>query len=384
MAPTDMETKTNIRYFDVTVRADAVEEDVFPILQELRSQWNRDDFLSEVYTKGMVNNMTCYYHRNDEERTDAIVVRVYGAAVGDLNPRDKEFMNLQIAHAAGCFPAIYATFNNGLMYKYAPGRHTNYHDIVNPQNIRTISRMLCQLHHVDVDKVPLVDRKGNSVAYDKTPFLFDQMKDYIAAIPESPKDSQKLSKFNELRKELTNEYLLGEYEFVKVIIDEVKPPISFSHLDFHPRNIILNDKTGDITFIDFEMSCFAYKYTDLSLFVAYKKFFDAMGFTTPDEPELTPDSRELYLDGYLDAMLEAEGATASREVEAELLDIGDNIVGMAEMLKFMAMGLTMADVEINEQVDFLELVRIATGEYYSGKSMLVSWKDRYLELKEQC
>ena len=380
MAPMDMETKTNIRYFDVTVWADAVEEDVFPILQELRSQWNRDDLLSEVYTKGMVNNMTCYYHRNDEERTDAIVVRVYGAAVGDLNPRYKEFMNLQIAHAAGCFPAIYATFNNGLMYKYAPGLHTNYHDIVNPQNIRTISHMLCQLHHVDVDKVPLVDRKGNSVTYDKTPFLFDQMKDYIAAIPESPKDSQKLSKFNELRKELTNEYLLGEYEFVKVIIDEVKPPISFSHLDFHPRNIILNDKTGDITFIDFEMSCFAYKYTDLSLFVVYKKFFDAMGFTTPDEPELTPDSRELYLDGYLDAMLEAEGATASREVEAELLDIGDNIVGMAEMLKFMAMGLTMADVEINEQVDFLELVRIASGEYYSGKSMLVSWKDRYLEL----
>ena len=378
-----METKTSIRYFDVTVRADAVEEDVFPILQELRSQWNREDLLSEVYTKGMVNNMACYYHINDEERTDAIVVRVYGAALGDLNPREKEFMNLQIGHAAGCFPAIYATFNNGLMYKYAPGRHTNYHDIVNPQDIRTISRLLYHLHHIDIDKLHLVDRKGNPVTYDKTPFLFDQMKDYIAAIPEAPKDKKKLAKFRDLRKELSNEYLLEEYEFVKAIIDEVKPPICFNHMDFHPRNIIINDKTGDITFIDFEMSGFAYTYYDLSAFFICKKFFDVLGFTTQDEPELTPEVRKLYLDFYLDAMLEAEETTGRREVEAELLDLGHNIVGMAATLQLMAMGFTMVDTEINEQVDFLKMMPIVTGEYHSGKSMLVSWKDRYLELKEQ-
>ena len=378
-----MATKMSVRYFDVTVRADAVEEDVFPILQELRSQWKREDLLSEFFVKGMINSMTCYYHKNDEERTDAIVVRVYGAAVGDLNPREKEFMNLQIGHAAGCFPAIYATFNNGLMYKYAPGRNTNYHDIVNPRNIRIISRLLYQLHHVDIDKLPLVDRNGNPVTYDSTPFLFDQMKDYIGAIPEAPKDSKKLAKFKDLRKGLTEEYLLGEYKLLKAIIDEVKPPISFNHLDFHPRNIVINDKTGDIAFVDFEMSGFTYEYNDLAAFFNCKEAFDAMGFTTPDEPELTPEAKELYLDGYLDAMLEAERATGSREVEAELLTLGHNIVGMAELLRFMAMGLTMVDVELNEQVNFLELVRIATEQYHSEKSMLVSWKDQYLELKQQ-
>ena len=83
-------------------------------------------------------------------------------------------------------------------------------------------------------------------------------------------------------------------------------------------------------------------------------------------------------------MLEAEETTGRREVEAELLDLGHSIVGAAEALRFMAMGFTMVDVEINEQVDFLEMMPIVTGEYHSGKSMLVSWKDRYLELKKQC
>ena len=106
-------TKSPIRFYDLTVRAEAIEEDVFPILKALRPEWERRTLLSEFFDKGFVNNMVCFYHREDEHRSEAVVVRVYGAAVGDFNPKDKKFMNLQIAHAAGCFPAIHAFLTMG-------------------------------------------------------------------------------------------------------------------------------------------------------------------------------------------------------------------------------------------------------------------------------
>ena len=93
-------------------------------------------------------------------------------------------MNLQIANTVGYFSAIYASFNNELVYQYTVGRHTDFHDIVKPENIRTISRLLYRLHRVDIDNVSLVDRKGNPVTYDKTPWLFDQTMDFITSIPE--------------------------------------------------------------------------------------------------------------------------------------------------------------------------------------------------------
>ena len=71
----------------MTVQADTIEEDVFPILKELRPQWDRENLLSEVFNEGLVNNMACFYHTEDKNKSEAVVVRVYGAAVGDFNPR---------------------------------------------------------------------------------------------------------------------------------------------------------------------------------------------------------------------------------------------------------------------------------------------------------
>ena len=380
-----MATKSpiRIRFYDLTVRAEAIEEDVFPILKELRPEWQRGTLLSEFFNKGFVNNMVCFYHTEDEHRGEAVVVRVYGAAVGDNNPRDREFMNLQIAHAAGCFPDIYASFDNGLIYQYAAGRHTNFHDLVKPENIRTISRLLYRLHHVDIDDVSLVDRKGNPVIYDKTPTLFDQAMGSISSIPDGPKDGGRLTKFKQFRKELSNQILMEEFSFIKSIVDEVHLPVSFSHMDFHPANIIINDKTGDITFIDLEMSCVSYMYFDLASLFLSKTLADPMGMTTPDEPDITPDVRRLYVQSYLEAKREAEGPSGVPEVEAEIFDIKHSIMEIMQSFQFLVLGFAVVDMDINAKFDFLDLTPILKQHYFTGKEKLVALKNRCIELTNQ-
>ena len=378
-----MDSKIPIRFYDVTVRADAIEEDVFPVLKDLRPQWNSENLLSEVFNQGLVNNMVCFYHKDDEDRSEAVVVRVYGAVVGDFNPRDKEFMNLQVADAAGCFPAIYASFNNGLVYQYAIGRHTNIHDIVKPENIRNISRLLYRLHHVDIDSVSLVDRKGNPVTYDKKPWLFDQTMDFISSIPDIPRNPERIAKFNRFRKNLSNQVLMEEFSYIKTIVDEVHLPVSFSHLDFHPRNVIINDKTSEITFVDFEMSCISYMYFDLATLFTSKKFFNAMGYSTDDEPEFTAEVRQMYLESYLEAKHEAEGPTKFPEVEAELLDIKHSMMEIIQIFQFIPAGFSLVDMEFNDKFDLIDLTPMLTENYFSRKDELVALKNRYLDLTKQ-
>ena len=378
-----MDSQIPIRFYDVTVRADAIEEDVFPILKDLRPQWDRENLLSEVFNQGLVNNMACFYHTDDDLRSEAVVVRVYGTVVDAFNPRDKEFMNLQIAHAAGCFPAIYASFNNGLVYQYAIGRHTNFHDIVKPQNIRTISRLLYRLQHVDIDNISLVDRKGNPATYDKTAWLFDQTMDFISSIPDIPKKPERISKFNKFRKNLSNQVLMAEFSYIKTIVDEVHFPVSFSHLDFHPRNVIINDKTGEITFVDFEMSCISYMYFDLATLFTSKEFFNTMGYSTADEPEFTPEVRQLYIQSYLGAKHQAEGPSEIPEVETELLDIKHSMMEIIQIFQYIPAGFALVDMEFNDKFDLLDLIPMLTENYFSRKEELVALKNRYLELTKQ-
>ena len=372
-----------IHYYDLTVRADAVGDDVFPLLKDLRPQWGKENVLSEVFTAGVINDMVCFYHIDDKHKRDALMVRVFGKTVGDINPREREFMNIQIANAARCFPEIYASFNNGLSYQYAVGRHANYHDIIKPENIRIISRLLYRLHNLDIDNITLVDRKGIPATYDKAPTLFDKTMDYISSIPVIPKNQKKIEKFKQLRKDLSDQILMEEFAFVKSIVDDIPFPMSFNHMDIHPRNIIINDQTGDITFVDMEISCFSYTYFDLASLFVSKKIFDAMGFTSPDEPDISPDVRKLYLQSYLEAKHEAEGESEITDVEAELLDIKHSILETMQSFQSIAMILALVDVGVNDNFDFLDLIPMFMEDYLAGKEKLGALKNRYIELKDR-
>ena len=105
---------------------------------------------------------------------------------------------------------------------------------------------------MNVDNLELFNRKGEPEKYDKTPKGIEMVPMLLKSIPDGPKDEGRVAEFQKARKELTDEYLMGEYEFVKGIIDDANLPITLTHADFHPRHIIINDETGKITFIDYE------------------------------------------------------------------------------------------------------------------------------------
>ena len=73
----------------------------------------------------------------DGDKEDAVLLRIYGALGSGLKiDRDVEIMCLQVAAAVKVGQPVYAIFNNGIVYRFAPGRTLTGEDVTNPDVMR--------------------------------------------------------------------------------------------------------------------------------------------------------------------------------------------------------------------------------------------------------
>ena len=377
-----MANKTSFKYFDTKIDNAQGTEEIIDMLLSLKPNWTKDDLCHEEYTGGYVNSMTCFYQGADEHRADALVVRVYGFEGQELPwGRSNEFLTMQVAQAAGCFPAIVAVFKNGVIYEYEPGRMVTFQDLVKPEIVKKVAHQLYRFQHIDVDSLELVDRRGKPCKYDKSLKTVEYVLKMIKDIPSSPKSERNKEKFEKYRKELTDEYLMREYEFLKSIHDDVALPIALNHSDFHPRNMIINDETGKLTFVDYEITSFNYEVHDLVRFFDNKEFYDQYGLSKPDDPEITEEIRAMYLGEYLTAKHEEEGrmGTGVTNEEVEILETQIRIVKVFNLLNLLVILLATADMSF-KGIHFLDALDEFKAKYEAMKNDLPALRDRYLKL----
>ena len=377
-----MTHKNSFRYFDVKIDKDRVKEDIIDLLLPLKPNWIKDDLCHQEYSDGYINSMTCFYQRTDKNRNDALVVRVYGLEGQDLPlEREKEFLTMQVAHAAGCFPAIAGAFKNGVIYDYEPGRIMTFHDLVKPEIVKKIAHQLYRLQHIDLDSMELMDRKGEPTKYDNTPRTIEFTLLMMKGIPSDPKSERNKAMFHKYRKELTDEYLMREYEFVKNIHDAVNLPIALNHADLHPRNMIINDDTGKLTFIDYEGSSIYYEVGDLVRFFDNREMYDKYKLCQSDEPYITDEIRSMYLREYIKARHEKEGRTCAEvtDEELEVLDTQMRILQITNMLGFMVVSLAVVDISFKD-LHFMDSLGDWKANYELKKNELPGLRDKYLKL----
>ena len=329
--------------------------------------------------------MICFYHNSDEKRSDALLARVYGIEGQEIVNREREFLSIQISHAAGCFPPIVATFQNGILYKYAPGRIVNFHDLVKPEVIRDISRKIYQLHNIDIGSIGLYNRKGDVVTYTETPKTVEDFFTLVKSIGKKPKNSEKVETYEKCRAILTDEYLLQECEFTRDILDEVKMPVSNVHGDFHPRNMVIDEDTGSVTFVDYDMAAIYYPPTDFALLFNSKPGFVKIGYTDPDEPDLTDEVCRKYLSEYLKCR--TDSATGSKgepsEKEIELLYIQCRMLWIVNHFRFMLIVLTNVDLELRGGLGIIDFLMSRIETYKEERGELSTLRDKYVELSSK-
>ena len=328
--------------------------------------------------------MTYYYQKDDSKLVDAIVIRINISDIVGAEQREKEFLTAQVAQAAGCFPVIYASFNNGIVYHYAPGRNPTFHDVIKPGFIQEFTRKLYAFHHADPDALKLQSLIGSPAVYNKTCLSLEDM-GMVSSIPDKPDvsmGSERMEKFWKFRNEFTNDVLMKEFSFVKCILDDVSLPLSVTHLDLHLHNMLLDDDTGNITFIDFESGDYNFEYMDLAAFFLMRPVFEKIGYADPEEPSFTEHHRTLYLQGYLRAKYEKIGKSVDiiPAEEFELMDLQHKILETAFHLQAISTCLVLGCGIANDKFDFFDVIPATKENYYSGKQKLYAWRDRCKEL----
>ena len=237
---------------------------------------------------------------------------------------------------------------------------------------------------MNVDNLELFNRKGDPEKYDKTHKGIEMVPMLLKSIPDGPKDESRAVAFQKAREELTDEYLMREYEFVKGIIDDANLPITLTHADFHPRNIIINDETGKIPFIDYEGAGFNYECSDLTRLFDIKIFYDEHGMCGAEEPDITDDIKTVYFREYLTARnkgMGKDGAVVTPE-EIEPLRAHTKIMSACNDMLFHVYALMFVDVKLKEFAifDFLPKHRSL---YLERRDDLPSLRDQCVELQNQ-
>ena len=389
-------SQRTMRFYNIDVRADNLLSDIKPILTDLRPTWDLDELCTDKLSGGLMNQMVCVYLKNDEARDDAMVLRVYGTKISEEpgNYRKNDIVGMQCGYAAGCFPCIYATFHNGNIYKYIPGRRMNRRDFINPDLIPQFTSKLYNLHHVDVKSVLGVDRSvalhlvqgvGDILPGD----AFAGMSGFIISLtPLKANDPKRDVKLQEILRDFPLEKLREENEYIRKYLNELPIPMCFSHCDLHSGNIVFNPQTSEIFFVDFEGAFKQNEHFDFAYFFGRCPFDEHHRLLDPDYISPAPRLKREYLISYRDAGYRFHGKEASeipedkRERDLELLTVGQTIMDICAEFLFMTHCVGL--VNIIESIDMTQFFPQRKASYYFGKENLPTLAQQYKKLSREC
>ena len=302
-----------------------------------RDWLNPDDIELESLKGGITNVLLSCANR----RTKRIVLmRVYGRGTNLIIDRHREFVLHLVLTSLHLAPAIYARFQNGLVYEYIPGRSLTPMEIQRPRIYPLIAQRLGIWHNTvncndidaGVEKLRQYTRsiKNNLTARTRNKFnkksewkkenisnVWKLIEDWIRIVPIIP---ELIESFEnnchgvEVNRENIRELIMKEFDFLMKITSTAESPLVSAHCDLLSGNIILpleaiqSDEDSPIVlpstienpvrFIDYEYMLAAPRAFDIANHLAEWQGFDCNRLAVP-EPSLSNPIFTQWIEAYL-------------------------------------------------------------------------------------
>jgi len=370
---------------DIKIDNKAYECGVKELAKHLRPAWSSENLDIKKFEGGVCNLMLHVHNQNDDGdiTENDMVVRIYNADISEsVISRHGEFVSMQISQAAGCQPEIYATFKNGLVYKYFPGRCATMHDVLKENTIRSISKRLARFHCTDIDKVSVYDVAGRlSSAEDKKQMVFWQkLRKHINEIPAEIEDDEERNQRYQ-REKLPSHELHSELTFMENAVRSVDMKTCLSHCDFHLYNILLNEDSDDVMFCDYEVSGAHYETWDLNYLFGQRGLMEDLGRVTSEEPYLTDEARREFLRSYLNCKYELQGKNTG-DIDAKAFRMFELHQQILYPLFFLYWVITAQRLCQFKGIDCLLMIPRMKSEYFKLKSSVDEMVSEYKNLKD--
>lgn len=147
-------------------------------------------------------------------------------------------MVLSACEKVGQAPKVYCKFNNGSAYEYFEGNSLRPEEI--PKMSKLVAKNMQKFHSMDIDCIP------------KDDIVYTPLKKWINQVKEI-NDKEDLEIIEKIEKEM---------EWIQNITKDFS--IGFCHNDLLAPNIVYNEKTGNLRFIDFEYAFYNYRAFDIA------------------------------------------------------------------------------------------------------------------------
>ncbi|VVC36186.1 Protein kinase-like domain [Cinara cedri] len=287
-----------IPHVPIFVDDDDIESGSRIILKRIRPDWDLDKIRYKLFTDGITNKLIGIFNDFRPE-DDGVLVRVYGKNTDQIIDRKTEFKNFKLLHRVGHAPDIYATFDNGMAYKYIHGETLTTTTVREPDVYRLVAKTMAKFHRVDIN--------GTSDGGAECG-LWNKIEQFASLVP---------NRFNcpttdqQFRKMFVPgvEGLRADIGPLKTALENSGSPIVFSHNDLLLTNIILQrdvvkGQPLNVAFIDYEYAMPNHQAFDIANhFIEFSGVQDP-GFSLYPNIELQINWLTAYLEEYLDESLD--------------------------------------------------------------------------------
>ncbi|XP_025195599.1 ethanolamine kinase 1 [Melanaphis sacchari] len=350
---------STIPHLPIFVEDNSIENGSRIILKLIRPDWNLEKIRFKLFTDGITNKLVGLFDDSRPE-DNGVLVRVYGKNTEQIIDRKAEFENFKLLYRAGLAPDLYATFDNGMVYKYIKGETLTTSTVRDPSVYRLVAKTMARFHRLSTNCISAEDGTIKSQ-------LWSKMEQFINLIPKRFSSPAKDLLF---RKTFPQgiENLRADIGILKTLLDNIGSPVVFCHNDLLLSNILLqrdnaaNGHPVSITFIDYE-----YGMVNNQAFDIANHFIEFAGVQEPDfslypDVDLQMDWLKSYLEEYTGESLD------QNDQRVAVLKHQVDMFTMASHLLWLFWSLVQAELSVIN-FDYLKYAEMRLEQYKKAKNL---------------
>ncbi|KAI9559009.1 hypothetical protein GHT06_015798 [Daphnia sinensis] len=249
-----MSSKCSHQKFELIVQRTNLVSGAFEVVKQLRPQWSFDKMKFQIFNGGITNQLIGVYQ--NEDNSDTVLVRVYGENTERIIDRENEIKIMQLLYPLGLSARVYATFTNGLIYQYMIGKTLDEKSCYDPNIYPLVAHKMAEIHL----QLPIYKQFYDGI--DRA-ILWDKIKCFIVSCCETS-GGEKLTKAIKNQSLPSKQNLIQELEWLKSHLENVNSPLVLCHNDLLLANVLYDEKSKTVHFIDFEYAGPNYRAYDIA------------------------------------------------------------------------------------------------------------------------
>ncbi|CAF2667776.1 unnamed protein product [Rotaria sp. Silwood2] len=241
-----------------TLSLSNVSTEIYSLINSIRPDWTPLNTRLVTFTEGLTNIILGLFDtRTLDDESKTLIIKIYGAQTELFIDRQAEINAMRVSSEHGVFSQrVLIQFNNGIIYEYASGKPCSRENVRKENIARLIATKLAQFHNIPSEKT-------------EKPYIILSLRRFIQLLNASSIDLSSIRADIDTIEECILPRLISNAEFGKDLV--------LCHNDLLVKNIIYNEKTQSISFVDFE-----YTHINYALFDIANHFVEYAGVDNAD------------------------------------------------------------------------------------------------------